>query len=121
MRSCTRRRRRGRPAQMRDGMQEANENSAFASATADAIGKAAAPSRYAAARGEALGDDLAAVTGTSLDKGVELDALAKTNLAMRSGRLFNGHGVSFRFIGGGLEKNTNFEGSLVDALRCFRA
>ena len=25
-------------------------------------------------RGEALGDDLAAVTGTSLDKGVELDA-----------------------------------------------
>lgn len=31
----------------------------------------------AAARGESLGDDLAAVTGTSLDKGVELDALAK--------------------------------------------
>jgi hypothetical protein len=30
-------------------------------------------------RGEALGDDLAAVTGTALDKGVELDALAKTN------------------------------------------
>ena len=27
----------------------------------------------AAARGEALGDDLAAVTGASLDKGVELD------------------------------------------------
>ena len=73
------------------------------------------------ARGEALGDDLAAVTGTSLDKGVELDALAKTNLVKRSGRLFNGHGVSFRFIGGDLEKNTNFEGPLVDALRCFRA
>ena len=30
-----------------------------------------------AARGGALGDDLGAVTGTSLDKGVELDALAK--------------------------------------------
>ena len=29
----------------------------------------------AAARGEALGDDLAAVTGTSLDKGVELALL----------------------------------------------
>jgi hypothetical protein len=31
----------------------------------------------ATARGKALGDDLGAVTGTSLDKGVELDALAK--------------------------------------------
>lgn len=29
------------------------------------------------ARAEALGDDLPRVTGTSLDKGVELDALAK--------------------------------------------
>ncbi len=29
------------------------------------------------ARAKALGDDLGAVTGTSLDKGVELDALAK--------------------------------------------
>jgi len=31
----------------------------------------------AAARGEALGDDLSVIAGTSLDKGVELDALAK--------------------------------------------
>jgi len=69
----------------------------------------------------ALGDDLGAVTGTSLDKGVELDALAKSNLVKRSGRLLNGRGVSFCFIGGDLEKNTNFEGPLVDALRCFRA
>ena len=56
-----------------------------------------------------------------LDKGVELDALAKSNLVKRSGRLLNGRGVSFCFIGGDLEKNTNFEGPLVDALRCFRA
>jgi hypothetical protein len=56
-----------------------------------------------------------------LDKGVELDALAKSNLVKRSGRLLNGRGVSFHFIGGDLEKNTNFEGPLVDALRCFRA
>ncbi len=42
-------------------------------------------------------------------------------LAMRSGRLLNGHGVRFCFIGGDLEKNTNFEGSLVDALRSLRA
>jgi hypothetical protein len=34
----------------------------------------------AAARGDALGDDLAAVTGTSLDKGVEQDALASGRL-----------------------------------------
>jgi len=88
-----------------------------ASATADATGKDERSVRRAAARGQALGD----VTGTSLDKGVELDALAKANLVKRSGRLFNGHGVSFRFIGGDLEKNTNFEGPLVDALRCFRA
>jgi len=73
------------------------------------------------ARGEALGDDLDAVTGKSFDKGREPDALAKMTLAMRSGRLFNGHGVSIHFIGGGLEKNANFEGPLVDALRCFRA
>lgn len=31
----------------------------------------------AAARGEALGDDLRGIAGTSLDKGLELDALAK--------------------------------------------
>ena len=98
-----------------------NENSAFASATSDAIGKSRRSIEIAAARGESLGDDLAADMGTSLDKGVELDALAKTTLAMRSGRLFNRHGVSFRFIGGGLEKNTNFEGSRVDALRRFLA
>lgn len=33
--------------------------------------------RRAAVCGEALGDDLAAIAGTSLDKGVEPDALAK--------------------------------------------
>ena len=49
----------------------------FTAATADATGKAERTVRLAAARGEALGDDLGAVTGTSLDKGVELDALAK--------------------------------------------
>jgi hypothetical protein len=42
----------------------------FASATADATGKDERTIRRAAARGEALGDDLGAVTGTSLDKGV---------------------------------------------------
>jgi len=52
---------------------------AFVTATADATGKDERTIRRAAARGEALGDDLDQVAGTSLDKGVELDALAKTN------------------------------------------
>jgi hypothetical protein len=55
--------------------QKQNENSAFCSSTADTIGKSRRSVEIAAARGEALGDDLAAVTGTSLDKGVELALL----------------------------------------------
>jgi hypothetical protein len=51
-----------------------NENSAFYSATADAIGKSHRSVEIAAPHGKPLGDDLSAVTGTSLDKGVELDA-----------------------------------------------
>ncbi len=45
----------------------------FVSATADATGKDKSTVSRAAARGAALGDDLKAVEGTSLDKGVELD------------------------------------------------
>jgi hypothetical protein len=56
----------------------ANEKSAFTTATADATGKSRRSVEIAAARGKALGDDLAALAGTSLDKGIELDALAKT-------------------------------------------
>jgi hypothetical protein len=55
----------------------AGENSAFTTTTAETIGKSRRSIEIAAARGEALGDDLVAVAGTSLDKGVELDALAK--------------------------------------------
>jgi hypothetical protein len=54
----------------------ASDNLSFAASTADATGKDRRTVERAAARGEALGDDLGAVTGTSLDKGVELDALA---------------------------------------------
>jgi hypothetical protein len=39
-------------------------SAAFATATADATGKDERSIRRAAARGEALGDDLAGVTGT---------------------------------------------------------
>jgi hypothetical protein len=55
----------------------ANEKSAFGDATSEAIGKSRRSVEIAAARGEALGDDLSAISGTSLNKGVELDALAK--------------------------------------------
>jgi hypothetical protein len=47
----------------------------FSENTANATGKHRATVDRAAARGEALCDDLAAIAGTSLDKGVELDAL----------------------------------------------
>lgn len=52
-----------------------NLSAAFATATAEATGKDERTVRRAAARGAALGSDLDAITGTSLDKGVELDAL----------------------------------------------
>jgi len=60
-------------------MGNASENSALActASTADATGKSRRSVEIAATRGEALGDDLDAVAGTSLDKGVELDALAR--------------------------------------------
>jgi ParB family chromosome partitioning protein len=56
---------------------DANDNLSFASATADATGVDKRSIERAAARGNALRGDLKAIEGTSLDKGVELDALAK--------------------------------------------
>ncbi|RTL81279.1 MAG: hypothetical protein EKK29_18190 [Hyphomicrobiales bacterium] len=53
------------------------DNLSFVSTTSEATGKDRRTIERAAARGKALGDDLDAVAGTSLDKGVELDALAK--------------------------------------------
>lgn len=49
----------------------------FADSTASSTGRDPRSVRRDAARGEALGDDLKRIPGTSLDKGVELDALAK--------------------------------------------
>lgn len=49
----------------------------FAAATATAAGMTKQAINQHLARAEAIGDDLERVTGTSLDKGVELDALAK--------------------------------------------
>ena len=55
----------------------ASENPAFTSATAATTGKSRRSVEIAVARGEALGEDLKVIAGTSLDKGVELDALAR--------------------------------------------
>ena len=49
----------------------------FVADTSRQTGKAERTLRLDASRGEALGQDLKRVAGTSLDKGVELDALAK--------------------------------------------
>lgn len=51
------------------------QEKSFAAATADASGMTKQAINRHLARAEALGDDLDKVTGTSLDKGVELDAL----------------------------------------------
>ena len=54
-----------------------SDNLSFVSSTSSATSKDRRTIERAAARGEALGADLDAIAGTSLDKGVELDALAK--------------------------------------------
>lgn len=58
------------------------QSCSFVEATADATGKHASTISRAAARGEAIGVDLHTIVGTSLDKGVELDALAKMTPAL---------------------------------------
>lgn len=55
----------------------------FAAETADVSGMTKQSINRHLARAEALGDDLAEVTGTSLDKGVELDALARMDAPER--------------------------------------
>lgn len=57
----------------------------FASATAESTGQSKATTNRAIARAEALGDDtLTKVVNTSLDSGVELDALAKLDAPERA-------------------------------------
>jgi hypothetical protein len=85
-----------------------SENSAFTTSTADTIGKSRRSVEIAAARGEALGDDLGSVTGTSLDKGVELVALAKLPKDERKGlinRAKAGERVTARRVEGQLARN----------------
>ena len=53
------------------------QDKAFAAETAAITGESKRDVNRHVARAEALGDDLGRIVGTSLDKGVELDALAK--------------------------------------------
>ena len=60
------------------------QTQSFAADTAAVSGESKRDVNRHLARAEALGDDLPRVTGTSLDKGVELDALAKLPEADRA-------------------------------------
>ncbi|PWL18862.1 hypothetical protein DKP76_07310 [Falsochrobactrum shanghaiense] len=53
------------------------DKASFVQETASASGKTDRAIRMAAARGRVLGPDIHRIVGTSLDKGVEMDALAK--------------------------------------------
>lgn len=57
--------------------QPPQQEKGFAASTAAVSGESKRSINQHLARAEAIGDDLERVTGTSLDKGVELDALAK--------------------------------------------
>lgn len=52
----------------------------FAADSAKAIGRTKQDINRNVARAEALGPDLRAIAGTSLDKGVEMDALMRSGL-----------------------------------------
>jgi hypothetical protein len=60
------------------------QTKSFAASTAEASGMTKRSINQHLARAEALGDDLDKVTGTSLDKGVELDALKAMTPAQRA-------------------------------------
>lgn len=74
-------------------------HSSFADDQSAKTGESARTIRLNAARGETLGEDLEAIAGTSLDKGVELDALAKLDPQQREeivSRAQRGNKVSAR-------------------------
>lgn len=66
------------PTSLADGRQSGPQHQKqFAAETAAVSGESKRDVNRHLARADAIGDDLERVTGTSLDKGVELDALAK--------------------------------------------
>ncbi|MDE3176819.1 MAG: hypothetical protein KGM15_12020 [Pseudomonadota bacterium] len=102
---------------------KASANSAFVPATVDATGKSRRSVEIAAARGKALGDDLDAIAGTSLDKGAELDALAhmdKEDRASLIQRAKTGEKVSARIstIDGDIKRARTHESSSASSAIC---
>lgn len=67
----------GRASAVAQGREVANEKSAFATDTAQSSGRGLRSVQVAAQRGRELGPDIHRIVGTSLDKGVEMDALIK--------------------------------------------
>jgi hypothetical protein len=94
------------------------QNKSFASSTAAVTGESKRSINQHIARAEALGDDLDKVAGTSLDKGVELDALKAMPPAARAPlieRAQAGENVSARKQPAAAPKHTTT--SLIKALR----
>ena len=92
----------------------------FAAETAAVSGESKRAINQHLARAEALGDDLPRVAGTSLDKGVELDALAKLPEADRADlieRAQAGEKVSARAVTALQPKPTHSTTSLIAALQ----
>lgn len=92
----------------------------FAAETAAVSGESKRAINQHLARAEALGDDLPRVAGTSLDKGVELDALAKLPEADRAElieRAQAGEKVSARAVTASQPKISHTTTSLIAALQ----
>ena len=85
----------------------------FASETSSVTGESKSQINRYIARAEALGDDINRVVGTSLDKGVELDALAKENGCTLTGSGYPDMywGVLVDTLAGSLNKLTKITGS----------
>lgn len=96
---------------------QANAKSAFATATAKSSGKSLRAVQMSAQRGEVLGSDLTKIAGTSLDKGVEMDALIKMKEPERKKiieRAVSGEHVSARPSQKKFEPKTDAERLAVD-------
>ena len=103
-----------RQAHIKHGAAADNLSPAFTDATAEATGRDKRTIQRDAARGGALGEALKDIAGTSLDKGVELDALAQMDPEDRDeivSRAVRGERVSAREAAGpsGIDRDLKIE------------
>ncbi|MGB3501872.1 MAG: hypothetical protein WBA44_09625 [Mesorhizobium sp.] len=78
---------------------DVNANSAFTSDTAKSSGKSLRAVQVAAQRGRELKDDIHRIAGTSLDKGVEMDALIKLPEPERKSLIERASAISMKSFG----------------------